>query len=816
MTTSNHDCYHCGELIPSDFQQTVEIDNICRDMCCHGCSAVAQAIVDNQLTGYYRHRTEKGVKAASLVPDELRSLESYDLTEIEQEFTVETGDSKAVILTVENVTCAACAWLIEKKLSTLVGIEQCSVNTSSARLSLKWQSDTLKLSQILLALAQIGYKAYPFKADIAEQNEVASAKAYLRRLTIAGLATMQIMMFAMASYFDVLGDDGTGSLSDGLSDYFRYVSLLLALPVVFYASLPFYQNALSALIAKRLNMDVPVSIAILLAFFASAYATMTNQGDVYFESVCMFAFFLLLGRYLEQSAKRKAAQTSSNLLKLIPSTATLVHGDEFINVPAKTLKRDQVVLVKPGETIPADGTIVSGATQCNESVLTGEQLPVSKTIGDWVFASTINNEQSIKIVVKEERSEQLISKIIALQEQAAIDKPKLATMADKLSQYVVVGILLLAMMTYVGWWLIDSSQALWNALAVLVATCPCALSLATPSAYTAATTKLQRFGLLAKQGKTLDTLTQITHICFDKTGTLTTGDFRVDKVISQLPDDTVLGTIAALESHSNHPIAHAFSSHINTELNAINVKAIQGSGLTGSVNNVSYFLGSYHFVCSQLTKSHHESSWLTANTDNEGIEHGVDIYLSTNESILAKVVLSDELRSGSVQLIQHLKARHITTTLLTGDNSNNAGFIGHSLDVDIIKRGQSPAQKLAYLKALQQEGDVVAMFGDGVNDAPVLSQAHLSFAMGTGADIAKSSADIVLLHDDLEKVFSAINLANKTKRVIIQNFCWSLGYNLTAVPFAIAGYLPPYIAAIGMSLSSIIVVSNSLRLLKEK
>jgi len=358
MSIPSPDCYHCGEIIPNDFQHAVEIDNKSRYMCCHGCSAVAQAIVDNQLTGYYRHRTEKGAKGSALVPDELRNLESYDLTEIEQEFTVESGDSKAVILTVENVTCAACAWLIEKQLATLSGIEQCSVNTSSARLSLKWKSNELKLSDILLALAKIGYKAYPFKADVAEQNEVASAKAYLRRLTIAGLATMQIMMFAMASYFDVLGDDGSGSLSEGLSGYFRYVSLLLALPVVFYASLPFYQNALSALIAKRLNMDVPVSIAILLAFFASSYATVTNQGEVYFESVCMFAFFLLLGRYLEQAAKRKAAQTSSNLLKLIPSTAMLIRGNESISVPAKTLKCNQVVLVKPGETIPADGTIL--------------------------------------------------------------------------------------------------------------------------------------------------------------------------------------------------------------------------------------------------------------------------------------------------------------------------------------------------------------------------------------------------------------------------------------------------------------------------
>lgn len=807
MTNHSHDCFHCGEIIPADFSQSVEIDNKPQPMCCIGCAAVAQTIVDNGLTGYYRHRTEKGAKSTQLVPDELRTLQSYDLTEIEQEFTVESGEIKEVILTVENVTCAACAWLIERKLSTLSGIEQCSVNTSSARLSLKWRHKQLKLSDILLALAQIGYKAYPFKADVAEQNEVASAKAYLRRVTIAGLFTMQIMMFAMATYVDLPGEDGT--LTQGFSEYFRFVSLLLSLPVVFYSSLPFYKNALSALLAKRLNMDVPVTIAILMSFFASAYATFTNQGEVYFESVCMFAFFLLLGRHLEQSAKRKAAQSSSNLLKLIPSTATLIDGGDLISVPAKTLTIDQCVLVKPGEIIPCDGVITKGKSHCNEAVLTGEQLPVSKSKGDWVFASTINNEQAIEVVVKEERSDQLITKIIDLQEKAANDKPRLATIADTLSQYVVVGILLLAAATYLGWYFIAPQHALWNALAVLVATCPCALSLATPSAYTAATTRLQQLGLLAKQGNTLDVLTQIDHICFDKTGTLTTGKFAVDSLVSKIPDEDILQIVTAIEAHSNHPIAQAFSGY-KTPLYATDVTTVQGGGLIATVDNNQFYLGSVEFVSEHLpshycySASHHTQS------------HCVTIYLATEREIIAEIALSDHIRSESLALISALNSADIKTSMVTGDNSANVAYVGKKLDITYIKQGQSPQDKLNYLKSLQAQGQIVAMFGDGVNDAPVLSQAHLSFAMGTGADIAKSSADIVVLHDDLSSISHCIALAKRTKRVIKQNFCWALGYNLTAVPFAVAGLLPPYMAAIGMSLSSIIVVANSVRLLKVK
>jgi len=805
MHTPKATCYHCGEPIPQDFTHHVTIENIDRDMCCYGCSAVAQAIVDNNLTGYYRHRTEKGVKATELVPQELLNLQSYDLTEIEQEFTQTNGSLKEVILTVENVTCAACAWLIERKLTTLPGIIQSSVNTSSARLTLKWQSEQLKLSEILLALAEIGYKAYPFKADIAEKNEVAATKSYLRRLVVAGLATMQVMMFAMATYFDVMG-----TLSDNLNEYFRYISLLISLPVVFYASSPFYKNALSALFAKRLNMDVPVSLAILLAFSASAYATITQQGDIYFESVCMFAFFLLLGRYLEQITKRKAAQNSSNLLKLIPSTATLINqiGKEqtYKQVPAKTLKRDQYVLIKPGEIIPADGVITKGTSQCNEAILTGEQLPINKTLGDWVYASTINHDQVIEVQVKQERSEQLISKIIALQEQATLDKPKLATLADKLSQYVVFSILFLSGLTYLGWWLAGNNHALWSALAVLVATCPCALSLATPSAYTAATSQLQQLGLLVKQGNSLDVLTQLTHICFDKTGTLTTGSFVIKTCNSIMDQQPTLAIIAAIESQSTHPIASAFKPYFDNEFTVNNVENFQGGGLSAIVNNQQYYLGSYEFINNKASIS---SSIDICNTND------VVIYLATPNELIATLSLNDDIRPASKQLINQLHSVGIRTTLLTGDNSKNANYVAQQLNINHVEQGQSPQDKLSYLKSLQNNNAVVAMFGDGVNDAPVLSQAHLSFAMNNGADIAKSSADIVLLHDDLSKVVSAITLAKKTKRIITQNFCWALGYNLTAVPFAIMGLLPPYLAAIGMSLSSIIVVSNSLRLLKD-
>jgi len=792
---TEQDCYHCGEPVTPALELTVEIDQQTRLMCCHGCQAVAQSIVDNGLVSYYRLRSEKGTQASELVPEQLSELYSYDIKELQQEFVDVHSDHNEITLTVENVSCAACAWLIERQLAQLPGLLQSNVNTTTSRLSVSWDDQQLKLSTILFEVAKVGYKAYPFQVDSAELHEVATANAYLRKMVIAGLATMQVMMFAMAVYFDVLG-----SLSTGFTDYFRWISLIIVTPVVCYCALPFYRNALSALTARRLNMDVPVSLAILLAFGASVIATIEKSGEVYFESVSMFAFFLLLGRFIEQRAKKKASQTSSNLFKLIPSTALQLIDGQTQTVPARLLQPGDIILAKPGQVIAADGIIISGTSQTSEAILTGESMPVAKTVGDTVFASSENIESPLTIEVSCGASERLISQIIKLQEQAAQTKPKLASLADSLAQYVVMAILVLAGLTYIGWSLAGSDQAFWIALAVLVATCPCALSLATPSAYTCASAAISRQAILLRSGDAFDALTQVNHVCFDKTGTLTTGEFTINAVDSALDKQHVLALCAALEANSQHPIATAFSEHFDSSYLASQCSAKSGGGITGTINGQTYLLGSAQYAGVKPIE--------------QSADHCVVIYLSCDGQLVASVRLSDQIRPQSNALIEYLTARGITTTLLTGDNSMHGDYVANALKLDHLVKGQTPEQKLAYLSEQQKNGAIVAMFGDGVNDAPVLAGAHLSFAMGTGADIAKSSADIVLLHDDLAKVAIAIGLAHRVKRIIKQNFGWAIGYNLIAVPFAIVGLLPPYLAALGMSLSSVIVVTNSLRLLK--
>ncbi len=795
------DCYHCGLAIDSNVDLTVTINEQVQTMCCLGCQGVAQSIIDNGLENYYSYRTEKGAQATELIPQELTELLSYDIDEIQQEFVEQmSGAQKSVILTVENVTCAACAWLIEKQLVTLPGLIQCNVNTTTARLSVTWVDNELKLSKILLQVAKVGYKAYPFQPDAAEENELATANAYLRKLVVAGLATMQVMMFAMANYFDVLG-----TLSDGLADYFRWVSFIIVLPVVFYCSQPFYANAISAILAKRLNMDVSVSLAIILSFIASVIATVNDTGEVYFESISMFAFFLLTGRFIEQRAKKKAAQTSSNILKLIPATAQVISEGTQRTVPAKTLSIGDIILVKPGQIIPADGIIVEGNSNTNEAILTGESLAVIKEIGDNVYASTENIDSPLTIEVSCNSHDRLISQIIRLQEQSSNNRPKLATLADSIAQYVVIGIISLSLLTYVGWTLLGADDAFWIAIAVLIATCPCALSLATPSAYTCANATMTANGLLVKSANAFDILAKITHVCFDKTGTLTSGVFKVSHVDSALPTSEILALCATLESSSNHPIASAFTDYQDPSYQLSDCQASSGGGIEGMINGHHYQLGSKNYTLG-LT----DTVVSTAQSDQQ-----VTIYLSCKQQLLATIYLVDSIRTHSKSLIDFLTRLNIDTTILTGDASNHGDYVMAQLNTTYLVKGQSPADKLDYLMSLQQ-GEIVAMFGDGVNDAPVLAGAHISFAMGSGSDIAKSSADIVLLHDDLTKVSAGIKLSLKVNRIIKQNFCWAIGYNLLAVPFAIAGMLPPYLAALGMSLSSVVVITNSLRLLKGK
>ncbi|HDZ8834437.1 heavy metal translocating P-type ATPase [Aeromonas dhakensis] len=794
-------CFHCGEPVPAGSRYALEIKGIVQPMCCPGCQAVAETILECGLASYYEHRTAPGTKG-ELVPAELAALTHYDLAEVQQDFVTDsaTGSHKVreIQLTVEGLTCAACAWLIERHLGNLTGLHYINVNTTTHRARIKWDPDRLSLSDILKGFAKIGYRAYPFQTHQQEALYAKEVRSYMFRLALAGLGSMQVMMCAVALYMDLFI-----SVEEEFMVYFKWISLLLSTPIMIYSAQPFYVGAWRSLRQGHLSMDVSVSLALIGAFVASMWATVFNTGEVYYDSITMFVFFLLLGRFLELRARRKASESSSNLARLVPIMATRLDEDGEHEVAAKTLQVGDRVRVLAGATLPADGTILLGQASLNESMLTGEQLPLLKQAGDAVYAGTINTDAPLEIRVSHRIEESRLAQIMRLQDHALDDKPAIAQMADVLSRHFILVLLFIAAGVWTFWHFHQPEQAFWVTLAVLVATCPCALSLATPTALTSATARLTRAGILLRRGHVLDVLTRANRIVMDKTGTLTTGNISLTstEALGNFDEARSLAIARALEAYSEHPIARAFRSNAADDavlLAASKVTPVIGHGIEGVIEGRHYRLGS--------------ARWLGISDAHETQTDGLVIYLADEDRALARFLLTDTLRPDAKALIQAFKAAGLKTTILTGDSSAQADEVARELGVDELVKGVTPDGKLAYLKEHEARGDISIMVGDGINDAPVLAGAHASFAMAGGTDLAKNSADAILLADDLSRLLDARALALRTRKIIKENFAWSIGYNLLVLPLAASGWLPPYVAAAGMSLSSLIVVTNSMRL----
>lgn len=793
-------CFHCNEPVLTGDQFTTIINGQAQPMCCPGCQAVSQAIMDAGLSSYYQFRSEPGNRQTALVPEQLSQYSAYDLPEVQQDFVHKQGAIDSTSLSIDGITCAACAWLIEHKLKPVAGVTNVLVNSTTQRALVSWDSERIQLSEILQIISKIGYQAAPYQVDEQEKQSKADSRKFLLRLGLAGFATMQVMMFALALYTGYFTD-----LDVQFRDYFRWVSLIFAAPVVLYSAQPFYFSALRSVLSGKLNMDVSVSIAILGAYIASCIATMQGNGEVYFESVSMFTFFLLLGRYFEQAARQKASVSSSNLHKLVPLTAHLCHEGKITEIAAKQLSIGDIILVKPGEVIAADAEVVTGQSSVNEAMLTGEQMPISKRVLDKVYAGTINIEQPIEVRVTALGQDQLVAEIIRLQELASNNKPTIALIADRLARYFSGTVLSIAAITYVVWSFVSPEDAFWITLSVLVATCPCALALATPTAVTCATAIFTKLGVIPRKPGIFEKLTKINHVVFDKTGTLTCGQLSIGDVqtFAGYSSAQVLSIAAAIEQGSLHPIALAFSPFYDNQHQVDTVEHHIGLGIQASMNQQQVSIGTAQFVSPDMlpiSVKATQSQW---------------IYLSINNELIAKIEMLDKLRVDSLATVNALKAANIKLSIASGDNSGHVEFLAHKIGISDVHSGLSPQDKLALVNRLQQDANV-AMFGDGINDAPVLAGANLSVAMGSGSAIAKNSADLILLGDHLSRFNDAIYVAKQTQRIIHQNLLWAFAYNIIILPLAVTGHVAPYIAAIGMSVSSLIVVSNSLRLLRIK
>lgn len=798
-------CFHCGAPLPRPLCWPVAIDGVVRSMCCPGCQAVAQAIVDNGCADYYRERTVPSgtVDQASLVPPELKL---YDEPEALSEFStpVRGGRECEAVFAVEGIRCAACAWLIEKRLARVSGVVVACMNVATERMHVRWNPECCKPSDILSAVSEVGYAAYPFDAQRHARQLERAQKTLFRQLFVAGLCMMQVMMYAVPAY---LADDGT--MDAGMASLMRWASLFLTLPAVLYSARPFFTGAWNALKHRALGMDMPVALGIGAGFIGSAAATWNGAGDVYFDSVTMFIFLLLCSRYFELNARRKAAASLDRLRHALPASASRMRGypaDRATEtVMAAALSQGDVVLVAPGEAVPADGVILEGDTTIDAALLTGESRAQRKTVGEALPGGAVNVAQAIVMRVENLARESTLVMLVRLVERAGQGKPQLAQWADRVAAWFVGALLLLAFMVFLFWQWHDPARAWQVAVAVLVVSCPCALSLATPTALAAATDRLMEQGVVISRPHVLETLHRATHVVFDKTGTLTAGRpvLRHVEAFDGGDPAMLLKIAAALEMSNRHPVAAALVEAAgSTPHSAIDMRYIAGHGVEGSINGMRYRLGSADFVASLSGKA----------GNPEAPEDATSVYLGRKDKWLARFDLSDAVRADARELVDALKKAGKEVIVLSGDRQAIVEHVAHELGIVTACGDSLPDRKLAFVQDLQRKGAIVAMVGDGINDAAVLSAANVSFAMGAGAALAQVHADAVLLSDRLSSMSETVAIAEKTLRVIRQNLAWAMLYNLVAIPAAAFGWLYPWLSGAGMAASSALVVANAMRL----
>jgi Cu2+-exporting ATPase len=795
--------------MPDELDLTAQIDGINQPMCCHGCQAVAEAIVAAGHENFYRVRTEVSPTGKDLLPGFLRDTEIYDLPAIQKQFIQSPGGNlREASLMLEGITCAACIWLNEQTIAGLPGVEQVRVNYATQRALVRWDDSRIKLSEILQAIQKIGYRALPYNPHQQQELHRRQRRQQQRRLAVAGLFGMQVMMLSISLYAGAWS-----GMEDDFQQFFRWLSLGLTLPVLFYSATPFFVSAWRDLKRMRVAMDIPVSLAIGIAFLSSTMATISGHGEIYFDSVVMFVFFLSASRYFENMARQRCAASVEQLVQSMPIMATRLTpaGDAEEAVPAATLAIGDRVLIRPGETVPADGEIVSGFSAFDESLLNGESIPLDKGQGDRLLGGSINVTNPLTMEVRAVGADTVMAEIQRTIERAQADKPPLARLADRVAAGFISIVLLIVTGVAIFWWIYDADRWFEIALSVLIVSCPCALSLATPTAISAALGKMQTAGLLVKRGSALEKLNRITHVVFDKTGTLTQGKPMLRQVICnpEFNRESCLRLAATLEQHSEHPLAQA----LLREYGAVNsnagsqISSIAGGGIRGRIDDEDYLIGSIEFITHQ-TGAEIPPPWLEqiANTAVTAV------VLARGDTVMAMFTFVDDLRDDAQALVESLRRMGKSVILMTGDRIAAARRVAELTGIDDYRAQMSPQAKVAAVQALQSENASVLMVGDGVNDAPVLSSANVSIAMGGASSLAKTSADIVLIANHLQTVARAFDMASRTRRVIKQNMAWALLYNFGAIPAAAMGLIAPWLAAIGMSVSSLLVVLNALRL----
>ena len=784
-------CWHCGEGLPADPPQAV-VAGVAHPVCCLGCRAAAEWIDQLGLGDYYRVRSAKPPRAPDPTQAQ-RSADAWQRPELARHAVRTLGGGQAeALLLVDGIRCAACVWLIERALGAVSGVQLVQVNASAQRARIVWDPQRTTLVAILQALARTGYSALPLDAATLDDVRRRESRAALKRLAVAGFGTMQAMMYASALY---LGAAET--MDPATRELMRWFGLLVATPVVFYSARPFFQGAWRALRARTLGMDVPVAIAIALIYAASLVQALRGGGEVYFDSVSMFVFFLLGGRYLEMRARHRAGNLADAMARLAPAFADRYRADGTLErVGAPELAPGDRVHVAQGMRLPADGVLESAACRVDEALLSGESAPLHKLRGDALTGGSMVVEGPAILEVRQVGADTALAGIAALVARAQSERPRLARAGERAAAGFVARTLALAALCAIGWSFFDPARAFEATLAVLVVSCPCAFALAVPAAITRALAVLATQGVFVVRTDAIENLALASHAVFDKTGTLTDAQLELVDIDAADRDDA-LALAATLARGSRHPVAQALA-HAASDLTvrtAGAIRTVEGGGLEGSIDGRTYRLGSPAFAL--------------------GAGHGDDddaVILAGEQGAIASFRLSERVRPGAREAVAALAASGIDVEIASGDAASKVAAAAERLGIAKWHARQSPAAKLERLRQLRVGGARVLAVGDGINDAPVLAGADVAVALASGAELAQAAGDVILDGGNLGALPAARAIARETLAVLQQNQRWALAYNLSAVPLAALGFVPPWLAAIGMSASSLVVVLNALRI----
>jgi Cu2+-exporting ATPase len=781
------DCYHCNEKVPANSNYSLVIDGQSQFFCCPACLAICETINNAGLGNFYQQRDSKAEKAS----DNSINLALDDA--FIKHFINKDGEKSHCKLFIENMHCTACAWLIEKHLAKLPGIIKAQVNYQDQALFISFLHDKVSLQTIFQQVKNIGYNLQAYQDSQVYLQQQKQAKSLLKRLGISFILMMQVGMLSIALYSgDFFG------ISDNYQQLLHIFSLIFSLPILYFAATPFFASALIGLRNGTLNMDLNISLAIVGLFASSSYSVLNQQGDIYFDSVAMLCFFILLSRYIELTSRLHLQKDSA----LLPETAKKRIGDQTHIVSSASIQVGDHLLIEPGDSIAVDGIVIEGNSSCSEAVLNGEAEAVSKNVGDKVFAASFNHNGVLIIQATSCQQQSIASCMKANADSAKQAQSQHRNFAEKISSSFTSIMVLLALATFAYWFSQDNENAYWIALSVLVVSCPCALSLAAPTANSVIQFYLKQAGIFIQSSKAIEKLPEIRDICFDKTGTLTLGQFHINHIDnhSTLGNDQLLAIASSLQIHSKHPVASAFQKAPIAQP-AVSIHVHPQLGIEATIEGTSYRIGSPVF-CQQL------------HPNIQAKNSRVVVGLCTNKNFLAWFYLEDQIRDESLKTCQFLQQRQLALHILSGDSSNDVGKVADTLAIKSVHAGLSSSDKRKFVSQLKQQQHAVAMIGDGINDGEVLAEADISITLLDASNWLKNNSDIVLMNNSLSSLITLFNSADKHQRILKQNFAWAIAYNAIAIPFAMAGFLTPLLAAIGMSLSSIAVVLNSQRLRK--